>query len=401
MMWRSGEKAFMHSNLINLNTILEPIRREYKLPALSAAVILDGMTIAIGAVGLRKVDDNVEVTPEDKFHLGSASKPMSATMIAVLVEHGKLKWENTLSEVFPEFSDKMLPKFRTVTLRQLLSHRAGLPTEIKDWPLETQNMLVSGAGSAMEQPFYTNMFAFRPLVSTDTVVMIERRLMFTGLQLCADNYSSLPEPGTRYMYSNAGYMIAASCAERVTGTVWEELVTDLVFKPLGMTTAGFGSMSKYGGIDQPWSHTIIDGQIFPLVRDLPPLMATAGCVHMSVGDWARFITAHLEGYCGRSNILKAETYHILQTSPFLDQTEYLGNAMDNYTLGWALQNNASWAGGPVLRHQGSNDLNWAEVWMVPKRRFAVLMATNICDRQHPICDEAAVRARDACVQLFL
>ena len=85
----------------DISSLIEPIREEYSLPALAAAVVLDGDTIALGAVGERKYGSGVEVTNDDQFHLGSCGKAITATLLAILVEQAKLSWTTTLAEVFP------------------------------------------------------------------------------------------------------------------------------------------------------------------------------------------------------------------------------------------------------------------------------------------------------------
>ncbi|MFT5681401.1 MAG: CubicO group peptidase (beta-lactamase class C family), partial [Myxococcota bacterium] len=84
-----------------LDDVLEPIRIDYGLPSLTAAVVEGSTLTKLGAVGLRSLDAKVEVTHEDRYHLGSCTKAMTATLTAVLVENGTLSWETTLAEAFP------------------------------------------------------------------------------------------------------------------------------------------------------------------------------------------------------------------------------------------------------------------------------------------------------------
>src|SRR5215470_14830115 len=87
--------------------LLEPIRLKYKLPALAGAVVTSKGLEAIGATGVRKAGTPVSVTVEDEWHLGSDTKAMTATIIAHLVQRGKLKWETTLGQVFPGLARSM------------------------------------------------------------------------------------------------------------------------------------------------------------------------------------------------------------------------------------------------------------------------------------------------------
>src|SRR5262245_40526535 len=114
----------------SLNAILEPIRAKYELPALGGAIVQGDRVVAVGAVGVREVTDKTSVTPSDQWHLGSCTKALTATLCAILVEQGKLKWDTTIADVFPELRDTMRSEYRSVTLEQLLTNRAGLPADI-------------------------------------------------------------------------------------------------------------------------------------------------------------------------------------------------------------------------------------------------------------------------------
>jgi len=177
----------------NLAPVLEPIRKKYELPAIAGAVILDGRTAAWGATGLRKVGSDVKVTRNDKFHIGSGTKAMTATIIAMLVERGKLQWDTTLAAALEDKIDGMHPDYRNVTLRHLLAHRGRLPPSERSWPKGKSFMDMHNLpGPPMQQ-----------------------RLAYAEMML-----SQEPETkhGSRYVYSNAGYAIAGVIAEQAMNT---------------------------------------------------------------------------------------------------------------------------------------------------------------------------------------
>jgi len=339
-----GRVEVLYAQSRNLTALLEPIRKKYDLPALAGAVILQGETTAWGATGVRKASSKVQVTDNDKFHIGSCTKAMTATIIAMLVERGKLRWDITLSEALPDFADEMHSDYRNVTLSHLLDHRGGLPPSKRSWPegksfMDMHNL----GGSAMEQRF-------------DYARMILRQ-------------GPEAKPGTKYIYSNAGYSIAGVIAEQAMKTPWESLMRTMLFKPLGMETAGFGAMGTPGRIDQPWQHRINDEKLKAIepgrLSDNPPVLGPGGTVHCSIKDWAKFAAAHLNGPKSDGVLLKSETFEMLHTSDF----------GGDYTSGWVITTR-DWAGGKVLTHTGSNTMSFAVVWMAPKRDFAVLVASN-------------------------
>ncbi|MCD6394207.1 MAG: beta-lactamase family protein [Planctomycetes bacterium] len=326
----------------NIADILEPIRKEYKLPALAAVVVSKGKVIGLGAVGERKYKSGVSVTTNDRFHLGSCTKAMTATMIGMLVERGKLRWDMTLAEALPGLA--MNDGYRLVTIRHLLAHRAGLPNA--SWPSGKTFMdMHKLPGNPRQQ-----------------------RLTYAKLML---NQKPQAKPGEKYVYSNAGFAIAGVIAEEATDTAWEELMRTMLFDPLGMKTAGFGAMGTQGKIDEPWQHKRgLFGQTRAIApgrySDNPPVIAPAGTVHCSMGDWAKFVILHLEkgSFAGRQ-LIKPETLAELRKP-------YFGG---NYAGGWGVLDR-SWGGGRVFSHSGSNNQNYAVVWMAPLKRYAVLVVTN-------------------------
>jgi len=342
----------------NLNSLLEPIRKKYDLPALSAAIVTSEGLHAVGAVGVRKYGTDTAVTVDDQFHLGSDTKAMTATMIATLVDEGKLSWNTTLDQVFSELSSKMNPSYRNVTLEQLLTHRSGFTDD--SWPkgktfLEVHNL----PGTPREQ-----------------------RASYIAMILTEPPRDA---PGSTYLYSNRNYAVAGAMAERIANDSWEALMQKRIFDPLGMKTCGFGAMGALGKADQPWQHTLLALGVHRAIEpgplaDNPPAIGPAGTVHCSVIDWGKFVTAHLRGEQGKPGILKAETFRRLHTPSF----------GGDYAFGWLVANR-QWAGtAPALNHAGSNNQNFAVVWMAPARDFAVLVATNQAGGEtFTGCDQAA------------
>lgn len=345
----------------NLNSLLEPIRQKYDLPALAGAIVTSRGLFAAEAVGVRKFGTATPVTIDDQFHLGSNTKAMTATMLATLVEEDELSWITTIPQVFPELSGKMNLAYEQVTLDQLLAHRAGFTDA--SWPLgKNLKDMYRLPGNPREQ-----------------------RQAYVAMVL---NESPVSTPGNTFLYSNRSYAVGGAMAERAANDSWENLMRKRLFDPLCMTTCGFGAMGTYDGtdsslVDQPWQHTL-DGKIHKPVAPGPkadnaPVVGPAGTVHCSIGDWGKFVTAHLRGEMGEAGILKPETFKHLHIPTFGGE----------YAYGWLVANR-SWAGGRALNHGGSNTMNFALAWMAPAKDFGVLIATNQGGGDtFKACDEAA------------
>jgi CubicO group peptidase (beta-lactamase class C family) len=318
----------------NMTKLLEPIRNKYKVPAICAAVVTSDGLKALGSVGVRKIGTDIAATINDKWHLGSDTKAMTASVVGKLVEQGTLKWTTTLAEIFPELEPSMNIEMKKVTVLQLLSHHAGLTANL-DWPT------LSKTGTPHQQRYA----AVKKTVSDKPQY----------------------QPGTKYSYSNLGYVVVGAIIEKVTNSTWEEQIKKLLFEPLGMTSVGFGGTGTPGQIDQPWPHNA-DGT--PVSAngpniDNPLLMAPAGCVNCSITDWSKFIIDQLKGAMGKSALLKPQTYKTIQTPPF----------GGDYACGW-LVTQKDWGGGTVFNHGGSNTMNFANVWIAPGRDFAILVCVN-------------------------
>jgi CubicO group peptidase (beta-lactamase class C family) len=339
------------SKLENLKPWLESVRARSGVPALGVAVVSDG-GITFAATGRRKVDDPSLVADNDAFHLGSCTKSMTATLLAFLVEEGKLKWDSTLADIFPELKPEMRPELRDVTVLQLLNQRSGLTSET--WPKDIN-------GTWLE--------------SKESLPTQRARLVKAYLA-----ESPAVKPGTDFIYSNRNYIVAGAIAEHITGESWETLMRERLFKPLDMQSAGFGPTAPTGQLDGIWSHLPTAGKLTPLSglpSDNPPVLGPAGTVHCSMEDWAKYVRFVMNGVRGEGNLLSKESFSALTTPP----------AGADYAFGWSSLER-SWGGGRVLTHNGTNTMNYCVVWMAPTRNFAVLVATNVGESA-PVCDEVA------------
>ena len=339
---------------------LESIRLKCNVPALAVAVVSEGKIVAANAVGFRKQGGRERVELGDKFHMGSLTKSMTATLAARLVEDGKIAWTTTVGEVFPEFKNRIHPDYINVTLEQFLSQRSGAPGAPPN-ELWAEAWKAKGGPKTQRLEFVKGLLALKPEVP----------------------------PNTKHIYSKQGYAIAGVMLEKKTGVPWEDLMRKYLFEPLAMKSAGFGAPATKRKVDQPWGHAGLrpvapeDPQ-----SDNPVAMGPAGIVHCSIEDLARYAAFHLAGDRGEGKLLKPETFKKLHTAVA---------ANDDYALGWKVLQRP-WANGSALWHNGTNTMFYAVVWIAPGRNFAVVTATNAGgENGAKACDEATA----AMIQKFL
>ena len=341
----------------SLDSTLKPYLARYDLPAIAAAVVKEGKTISAGAVGTRRVGNDIAVTLNDRFHLGSDTKAMTALLASMMVEEGKLRWNSTVAEVFPELAEKMDHRLRSVTLEQLLSHTSGIPSD------------------------------------NETIFNAYREAMFQDGNLddlrywLVQQWSEKPlefDPGATFAYSNMGYTFVGAMIERVSGTTWDEVITQRIFKPLSLKTAGLGSPSSLGKVDAPVGHAVIDGKVKAFLPgpngDAPSVVGPAGIAHLSILDFARWAGWNAgEGKRGPA-LVKPATLRKLHTPvvtmpPQKDAPPGTPPG-GKYALGWG-ELPVDWAPEPLIYHGGSNSMNLAHIWLDTKRDFAMVIATNI------------------------
>ena len=333
---------------------LRRIQKATKVPAIAAAVVVDGQIAAFGATGLRSADDNVPVTTEDVWHLGSCTKSMTASVAAMLVEDGVLRWDTTIGEIFHDRGEAIRPAWRGVTLEQLLVHRGGAP---HDPPADLWKAACERKGTATAQ----------------------RLAFITGL------LATEPEkpPGTHWIYSDSGYALAGAMMERATGKAWEDIMRARLFVPLGLKSAGFGEPATANEIDQPWGHTGEEAPYNPIApgvpeADNPPAIGPAATVHMSISDFARYAAWHVAGARGEARLLTAESFKKLH-APYDGQ---------QYAMGWVVTKRR-WAGGTALNHTGDNTMFYAVMWLGPTANTCFVAACNADGPEaSEACDEA-------------
>jgi CubicO group peptidase (beta-lactamase class C family) len=329
-------------------TLLEPIRQQADVPAMAGGYIRNGV-VELGATGLRDRSRTVAVQSNDKFLLNSNGKAMTATLAAVLVDRGVIRWNSTVAEMMPELRATMNPAFRSVTLEELLNHRSGIRDELI--PDSVAELATNFRGSA-----------------------------WRGRQQLAPLVLSMPAgPRGGFSYSNVGYTVAGMMLERATGNTFEWLMQKHVFRPLGMTSAGFGAPGRgYGLVDQPRGHGPTGpGSYFVDTK----LMSPAGEMHMNMTDWAKFLRVHLGERVNGIRLVSDATLRKLHTA---DPREADG---EGYGFGWVHRMTPT---GPVLWHNGANE-TWHSFAVIDlRRKTAAFAVTNMYG-------EPAIAAVDAAI----
>jgi CubicO group peptidase (beta-lactamase class C family) len=334
-----AEKAASDSDWSTLAELIDAVRKDTGVPGIAAATIGGGKLTDAAASGVRAVGKSDAVTLNDRWHVGSVAKSMTATMIGALVESGALSWDQTIGDVLDNVDTH--DSYRDVTILQLLQHRGGIQpyTMLDD---EDEKRLAKLAGTASEQ-----------------------RLAFAAEVLQQDPVGPVGD----FEYSNAGYTVVACMAERVTNSSWESLTKTHVFDPAGMKYAGFGWPAAPERPHEPRGH-YAEGDGFRVQEfgeyELGAYLAPAGDVHMSVGDLAGFVIMHLRGLAGEDASLTSQTIRYLHTAP--------DDSGHTYACGWVIANSDE---GTMHMHGGSAGTMFAQIMLFPDTQQAIIVVMNI------------------------
>lgn len=334
----------------SVSLLLKKLRKESDLPAMGVAILTAKGVQILEVDGVRKRGDATPVSVNDPFHLGSDTKAFTSALIGILVEQGKLSWDLTLEKAFPELKEKMVEEVKSITLQHLLTHTSGFPGAPKEgWWFQY------GKGTVQE----------RRLKVVEEVT----------------TRKPLHKPGSKYVYSNLNYVVAAAMVEQVSKESWENLMKKKVFAPLKITTGGFGPIGNLNDVNQPWSHDKEGKAVEPTFKaDNPPVSGPSGRIHCSLPDWSRFVLDQLRGSQGKNGLLKAETYKTLHSRTGSTGTYVVG--------GWLRVEGGA---GAVLGHDGTNTLNFATAWIALERDVAVLV----------VCNQGGDKAKQASRKLSL
>jgi len=312
--------------MIDLSGLLAQLNQTYQRPALVAGVTDHQRLWAIGATGVRRLGDDAQVTATEPFHIGSVTKPISATVIATLVDEGQLSWTTTPADMFPDAAAVMHPQLRESGIMSFVTHRSGLAgyTTLQDW-IPFADWV--GSPTALRERFTRQVLATQPVAA----------------------------PGETH-YSNAAFTVAAAMAERASGQPWEDLLRSRLLKPLHMTSAGTG-WPAHGNKNAPMGHWE-DGGTFRV--DDPeemsfacPLRIPAGNVHMNVADLAAFARVHLQALTGHDSVVSAAN---IQT--------------------WYREKGYQAGGSQQICYAGSGGTFYAVLELRPSERQAIVLMTN-------------------------
>jgi CubicO group peptidase (beta-lactamase class C family) len=312
--------------------------QQWEVPGAAVAAVQNGEVVFARGYGICEIGGKQPVTEETLFDIASCAKSFIATSLAILVDEGRLQWDDPVIRHLPDFRLATEYLSEHVTIRDLLCHRTGLPRA---------DLLGDRGDLTFDDRF--------------------RRLRY--LQPAA-------ELRTQLIYNNHTYDVAAKIVERVSGESWDDFVRNRILKPLGMIST---VMSPAGIAPERLAgrHWRPEGQV---IARPPPADAAApsGGMYSSVVDLAKWITMQLaEGRYDGGQLLRPETVREMESQQMSQPLMYNQPSNDYAAhfygagLGWFV---LDYRGRKLVYHGGS----WGSwVAFVPEEQIGVAVLVNV------------------------
>jgi CubicO group peptidase (beta-lactamase class C family) len=317
--------------------------QDWDVPGLSVGIVKDGELVFIGNYGTREQGKVEKPDEHTLYAIASNSKAFTTAVIGMLVQEGKLDWNDRVRNYLPYFELYDPWVSNEVTVRDLLCHRVGLGT------------------------FSGDVIWYRSDLTAEEII---RRLKF--LPQAYDFRSG-------YGYSNVMYITAGELIRKITGKTWGENVRERILEPLGMdrTLTSPGDLDAKGNFATP--HARKDDRNIPIAWvDWETVGATGGIIS-SVADLAKWMIFNLDnGVWGGDTILTKETRNMVWTPHnnfMVDHTARndFDRHFSGYGLGWGL---SDYHGHFRVGHTGAYDGFLTALTLIPDERLGVVVLTN-------------------------
>ncbi len=327
-------RGFAQSEPTATRLLHEYLTTQHQRMGFSGAVLVsaDNKIIYQDSVGLASIESNVPITPESVFRIASITKQFTALLTVLAAEEGKLALSDSLGTFFPELTD---PKWRKITLHQLLTHTSGLP---------------HNEGIAN----YWNLKSFLPLSDKQAVAEIF-------------NLELLSEPGQTTHYSSPGYFVLATVLEKVYGNTYANILTEKIMAPLGLSNTGVASLRKVIPRLTSAYHLLGDSLTVAPNRDFS-LMKGSGDLYASAGDLIRWNNSLLDNRTWPGEI-KENLFASHNRQP-------MHGRGDSYGYGWFIRSGDNSARRAYYTGGGTFGCSAISV-IYPEEKMSIVILSNV------------------------
>jgi CubicO group peptidase (beta-lactamase class C family) len=325
--------------------------KEFDVPGLAIAIVKDGKVALVKGYGARKFGEPAPVDEQTLFGIASNTKAFTAAALAILVDEGKISWDDPVIKHLPGFQMYDSYVTREMTVRDLLTHRSGLGL---------------GAGDLM---------FFPPTTFTREEIVTRLRYIKP-----ATSFRS------KYAYDNVLYLVAGQVVAAVSGKSWDDFIKERIFAPLGMTASNTSVKDLRPGGNFVSPHQKVEGRLQPVPYMNIDNTAPAGAINSNVADMAKWVLAQLDegainnGQNGNRRLFSQRQSREMwsaqtpiQTGNPPPQLSALRSNFSAYGLGWGLND---YSGYKVVSHSGGLLGMVSRVRLIPDLKLGIVVLTN-------------------------
>jgi CubicO group peptidase (beta-lactamase class C family) len=329
-----------------LDELIQNTLTTFDVPGISVGIIKDGNVVYSKGFGVRSLTTNQEMTNETLVGIASNSKGFTATALAILADEGKLNFDDKVSKYIPEFQMHDAYVSQEVTIKDLLTHRAGLGL---------------GQGDLM-------FFPDGGMLTIDEIIYNVRYLK--------------PENSFRNKldYNNIMFIVAGEIISRVSGLSWAEFIEQKIMKPVGMT-ASFGSYSRSKAANVSnmiGAHAPVNGKAVAIPHDWNETANAAGGIISNIKDmttWAEFLMNGFTTKDGKKLVSDKQIqqlWNVQIAMPVSLKNPYDSN-FSGYGLGWFI---TDVKGHKQVYHTGGLIGTVTQFTLIPDLKLGIVVLTN-------------------------
>jgi len=327
------------ATLNGIDQFITSVMTEWEVPGLAIAVVHDGEIVLSKGYGYRNVEEELPVTPQTLFAIGSITKSFTVTTLGMLADEGKLDWDEPVRTYLPDFQlmDDVANEY--MTPRDLVTHRSGLPRHDILW-----------YGSSLT-----------------------RRELFDRLRYLEPSQ----EFRAVWQYQNLMFMTAGYLAGQLAGTTWENLAQTRIFDPLGMSRSNFSVEDMKKSDDFSYPYTMADDEVIKIDFRNIDEVGPAGSINSSVEEMVRYVQFFIdEGEWDGEQLLSKANARQMQTPqmviPGAVRYEELGHTQ--YGMGLFI---TTYQGRKLVHHGGGIDGFISLLSFMPTEKLGMIVLTNL------------------------
>ncbi len=327
-----------------IDRLAERALETFDVPGIAVGVIKDGKLIHAKGYGVRALANGKQTDEHTLFGIASNSKAFTAAALGILVDEGKLRWDDKVTDYIPEF--KLADAYVTgeFTLRDLLTHRSGLGL---------------GAGDLM----------IFPSASDFTLKDIIHNLRYL---------KAVSSFRSKFDYDNLLYIVAGEVISRVSGKSWQEFIEARIMMPLGMKNSASDFLRLKDTTNVAAPHAPVSGKLQQISPDVNPVMGAAGGIYASITDLSKWVIMQLDGgsYGNGQRLFSKEVQETMWMPQTIIPTRGGGPYRTHflsYGLGWML---SDVGGYKQVMHTGGLAGMVTQVTLIPELKLGIIVLTN-------------------------